>query len=93
MVGILHLNLLLPGCMSLKEKRSRIQPILHRLHREFNISAAEMDYLDKWNTSRLACAVISNDAVHSQQVLQEVTKFLLLHFQDVEITDYSIELI
>ena len=72
MVGILHINLSITGCRSLKEKRSRIQPILHRLHREFNLSVAEMELQDKWNTSAIACAVISNDAVHCQQVLQHV---------------------
>ncbi len=93
MVGILHMNLSITGCRSLKEKRSRIQPILHRLHREFNLSVAEMEMQDKWNTSAIACAVISNDAVHCQQVLQNVVKYMSTHFVNEEIVEFSIEII
>jgi len=93
MVGILHLNLSITGCKSLKEKRSRIQPILHRLHREFNLSVAEMELQDKWNTSGIACAVISNDAVHCQQVLQQVVKYMSIHFANEEIMNFGIEII
>jgi uncharacterized protein YlxP (DUF503 family) len=52
-----------------------------------------MDYQDKWSTSGISCAVISNDAVHCQQVLQEVLKFFASHFRDAEIIDYKIEII
>lgn len=93
MVGILHMNLSITGCRSLKEKRSRIQPILHRLHREYNLSVAEMEMQDKWNTSAIACAVISNDAVHCQQVLQNVVKYMSTHFANEEIVEFSIEII
>ena len=46
MIGILTLHLQLPGCASLKEKRGRLKPLLARLHRKFNIPAAEMDLRD-----------------------------------------------
>ena len=93
MVGILHLNLSLAGCKSLKEKRGRIQPVLHRLHREFNLSAAEMGHQDNWRFSSISCAVISNNAVYCQQVLQDVVKFIPEHFRDVELSEFTIELI
>jgi len=54
---------------------------------------AEVDLQDKWNASGISCAVISNSAVHCQQVLQEVVKFLSDHFADEEVTDFSIEII
>ncbi|MCJ7708279.1 MAG: DUF503 domain-containing protein, partial [Anaerolineales bacterium] len=41
-VGALTLELRLPGCSSLKQKRSRLKPLLAALHREFNLSAAEI---------------------------------------------------
>jgi uncharacterized protein YlxP (DUF503 family) len=40
-IGLLTLHLSIPDCHSLKQKRSRVQPIIARLHREFNIAAAE----------------------------------------------------
>jgi len=42
MIGTLTFHLHLPGCASLKEKRSRLKPLLARLHRQFNVSTAEM---------------------------------------------------
>ncbi|RPI78608.1 MAG: DUF503 domain-containing protein [Chloroflexi bacterium] len=92
-VGILSLHLLLPGCSSLKEKRSRIKPLLSRLHREFNISTAEMDLQDAWGESVVACALISSDTAHIQRSLQTVVKWLENSWHDVEVVDDSIEIV
>ena len=61
MLGLLTLHLHFPGCASLKEKRGRIKPLIARLHREFNVSVAEMDLQDKWQESVIGCAMIGND--------------------------------
>lgn len=92
-VGILSLHLLLPGCSSLKEKRSRIKPLLSRLHREFNISTAEMDLQDTWGASIVGCAIINSDTAHIQRSLQTVVKWLENSWHDVEVVDDSIEII
>lgn len=92
-VGILSLHLQLPGCSSLKEKRSRIKPLLSRLHREFNVSTAEMDLQDAWGESIIACALISSDIAHVQRSLQSVVKWLDHSWHDVSITNDSIEII
>ena len=42
-IGACQLQLHLPGGASLKEKRALIKPLLVRLHREFNVAAAEVD--------------------------------------------------
>ena len=47
MLATLTIHLHLPACSSLKEKRGRIKPLMARLHREFNVSVAEMDLQDK----------------------------------------------
>jgi len=38
-VSWLVMELEVPGCKSLKEKRGKLQPLLLRLRREFNVSA------------------------------------------------------
>ncbi len=93
MIGILTLHLLLPGCTSLKEKRSRLKPLLARLHKEFNLSVAEMDWQDKWRESILACAMVGNDRIHLEQSLQTVTKWVEKNWQDVEVFDDQLELL
>lgn len=92
-IGLLTLHIHLPGCSSLKEKRSRLKPLLARLHKEFNISVAEMDHLDAWGDSILACAFVSNDKRHTQRVLQRVIKWLENNWPDVDLVDEQIELI
>ncbi len=50
MLATLTIHLHLPVGSSLKEKRGRLKPLLALLHREFDISAAEMDLNDSWQT-------------------------------------------
>ena len=92
-IGILTLELQIPGCASLKEKRHRLKPLLSRLHREFNISAAEVDHQDAWQAAVIACAIVSNDVAHSQRVLQQVVQWLERDWPDVEVVDDKIEII
>lgn len=92
-VGLLTLRIHLPGCASLKEKRGRLKPLLARLHREFNISIAEMDYQDTWQDALIACALVSNDNGQTQRVLQRVADWIDASWPDVYITDERIEII
>ena len=92
-IALLTLHLQLPGCSSLKEKRSRIRPILVRLHREFNVSSAEMDHLDHWHEAVLVCALVGNDASQCQRALQTVLQFTQNQFGDEEVFDHRIEII
>lgn len=93
MIGILTVHLHLPGCASLKEKRGRIKPLLARLHREFNLSAAEMDLQDQWQEAVLACALVNSDAAHLQRSLQTVTRWVEGNWPDGMVVDSRIELI
>jgi uncharacterized protein YlxP (DUF503 family) len=93
MIGILTLHLHIPGCKSLKEKRSRLKPLLARLHREFNISVAEMDANDVWQSAVIACAVVSNDKAQAQRTLQTVSAWVEQNWQDMTIVDEEFEII
>jgi uncharacterized protein YlxP (DUF503 family) len=92
-IGVLTLRLQLPGCKSLKEKRSRIKPLISRLHKEFNISVAEMDELDMWNEALLGCAQISNNHQFSESSLQSIIHWLNKNWPDVTVVDDHIEII
>ena len=91
-VGLLTLEIQLPGCTSLKEKRSRIKPLLARLHREFNISTAEMGKQDAWQETVIACALVSNDAAHTQRALHQVAVWLEHNWPDVTLIADQIEI-
>ena len=92
-VGVLTIQIYLPGCSSLKEKRSRLKPLLARLHREFNISVAEVDFQDVWQSAMIACALVSNENGHTQRTLQHVLDWIEASWPDVTITGEKIELI
>ena len=93
MVGILNLHLHLPGCASLKEKRGRLKPLLARLQRQFNVSAAEMDLLDKWQEVVIACAMVGNDAAYLQSALETVRKWVDANWPDGDVLDTKTEIL
>jgi hypothetical protein len=91
-LGLLTLHLHLASCTSLKEKRRRLKPLLHRLHRKFNISVAEIDYQDRWQEAVIACALISNDNGHTQRSLNEVIHWIEISWPDVTLLDDRLEI-
>ena len=93
MVGLLTLHLHLPGVASLKEKRSRIKPLLSRLHRQFNLSTAEMGLQDMWQEALIACAMLGNDTAHLQSALETVRKWVQANWSDGDVVDTKIELL
>lgn len=92
-VGVLTLELYLPGCQSLKEKRSRIKPLLARLHREFNISVSEVDRQDTWQNTVIACALVSSDAAHIQRSLQQVARWVEANWPDLQLEAEHLEIL
>ena len=92
-VGVLSLYFLLPGCTSLKEKRSKIKPVLSRLQREFNLSVSEMTHQDAWQETVIGCALISNDQGYIQKVFQQVVRFTEATWPDYNLLDQKQEII
>ena len=92
-IGILTIEIHLPGCSSLKEKRHRLKPLINRLQREFNISVAEINHHDIWQTSMVACALVSNDHGHTQRCLQSVVRWVEDNWPDIIIVGDQIEII
>ena len=91
MIGLLSLHLRLPDCASLKEKRGRLQPLIHRLHREFNISVAEMDRQDAWQEALVTCGMVANDRRHLEQSLQSVLHWVENHWHEGTVVDNTFE--
>ena len=90
-VGYLHVHLYLPGCTSLKQKRSLIKPVIARLHREFNLSVAEIGLNDAWQEAWIGCALAGNDPAYAHQVLQSVLDFIASRWPDLPVLDHRIE--
>ena len=93
MLATLTIHLHLPACASLKEKRGRIKPLISRLHREFNVSVAEIDLNDKWQEAVIGCAIIGNDRAFLESALQNVAKWVESHWTDGDVIEQKIEII
>jgi len=73
-VGVLTLELHLPGSHSLKEKRHTVRGLKDRLRTRFNVAVAEIDYQDIWQRSLISAVTVSGDRAHAEQVLQSVER-------------------
>ncbi len=93
MIATLTIHLHIPGCSSLKEKRGYIKPLIARLHREFNVSVAEMDLQDKWQETIIVCAMAGNDRGHLESALQNVAKWVEGNWSDGDVWDTRIEVV
>jgi uncharacterized protein YlxP (DUF503 family) len=71
-VGVLHIQLSLPGVGSLKDKRRLLTSLLDRLHNQFNVAAAEVNQQDTWRRAQLAVACVSSEGRHANQILTRV---------------------
>lgn len=76
MVGVAHVELYLPACHSLKEKRSSIKSILSQLRGKFNVSAAEVSYLEQWQRSEIAIAAVANEVAFLQKELSAAIRLV-----------------
>jgi uncharacterized protein YlxP (DUF503 family) len=86
-VTAITIELRLPGCRSLKEKRSRLKSLLSNIHRHFNVSAAEIDHNDNWQFAVIACVIVSNNQGHSQRVLDKIPSWIESRRPDLQVVD------
>ena len=89
-VGILQIELSVPGSYSLKDKRHVLKGLLECLRRDFAVSAAEVDRHDVWNSAIIGVAFVSNDARHAESHLQRALN-ALEKSRDAVVADSQIE--
>ncbi|HET7009563.1 MAG TPA: DUF503 domain-containing protein [Anaerolineales bacterium] len=91
-IAALSIELRLPGCRTLKDKRSALKSLLAAIHREFNVSAAELDHLDDIHSSVIACAAVSNDPAHVQRVLGRIPGWVEDRRPDLQVIDSALSM-
>ncbi len=92
-IGFCEVDLYLPGVMSLKEKRGLIKSMLAKMRQTFNVSAAEVEHHDTWQSARIAISTVSNSSKRSHQTLQKVIKWMERRYPDALISDHFTEII
>jgi uncharacterized protein YlxP (DUF503 family) len=71
-VGILQFELLIHGAESLKDKRRVISSVRDRLHREFQVSVAEVASQEMLNVAVMGLAAVGNEGGHLGRVLDTI---------------------
>ena len=91
-VGVLHLDLHLPGGHSLKEKRSVLKRLKDQLRNRFNISVAEVGDQDLWQRAGVGIAAVGSDRKYVDGQLATVVDWVR-ESRLVDIIDYEVELL
>jgi uncharacterized protein YlxP (DUF503 family) len=91
-VGLLQFTIRLRGCHSLKEKRHVVKSIKDKLRARFNVSIAEVDDQDLWQTGVLGLAACGNDAKRIRSLLDKIVMMLRLH-PTAELVDHQIDIL
>ena len=85
-VATLEMNLHIPGCRSLKEKRRHLRPLIAKLRKDFNVSVSEVDKQDLHQSATLGVAAVGTDRAFLDAMLSKVVARVgsesLLYLQD-----------
>ncbi len=73
-VGVLQFELEIPGALSLKDKRRVVRSVKDRLHREHQVSVAEVGALDRWRTAEMGLSIVSNSPAYVSAVFDRVLR-------------------
>jgi uncharacterized protein YlxP (DUF503 family) len=92
-IGVWTLELNIPSAASLKDKRQIVKSVIARLRNEFNISVAEIDRLDSWQSAVLAAVTVSSDREYAHGLMSRVALWVERTRLDCSLVDYEIELI
>lgn len=90
-VAACQVTIQLFGVNSLKEKRRILKFILARLPKQYNLTVAEVDCNDTWQTAVIAMAAIGNDPGFLHARLEKAVAWIEENRPDVVIEQYSIE--
>lgn len=92
LVGLLQMELHIPGAHSLKDKRQVLQSLIETMRRRFNVSVAEVGRQDAWQQAELGIATVSNERRFLDEVLSRVEAFVESEPR-VEITGTTVEIL
>jgi uncharacterized protein len=92
-IGLCTLQISLPAALSLKDKRQVVKSIIARVRNEFNVSIAEVDDQDLWQSAVLAVACVSTSQSYAHGQLEAVVRFIDRHRPECPLGAYEIEML
>ena len=92
-VGVCTIVLEIPASHSLKDKRRVVKSILAKVRNKYNVSIAEVDANDVWQSAVLGIACVSNDATRAHRLLIKIVEMIGNSRFDAEVAEYQIEML
>lgn len=76
MVGAARVELFLPACQSLKDKRAIVKSVIGQVRHKFNVSVAEVAYHEQWQRTELVIAAVANEISFIEKELNAVVRLV-----------------
>ena len=92
-IGVCTIQLYMHSSRSLKDKRQILRSITDRLRQKFNVSVAEIENNDSWNTATLGIVCLSNDRKFTNELISKTITFVNSSGLPAEVLDISTEII
>jgi hypothetical protein len=92
-IGVLHIDLLVGGARSLKDKRRVVKSIKQQVRNKFNCSVAEVGEKDLWQRASLAICIVGDSSRFVNEQLSEVAHFVEHRPHEAQVADIRMELL
>jgi uncharacterized protein YlxP (DUF503 family) len=91
-IGVLTLDVYIKSSTSLKEKRMVLKSLKDKIRKKYNVSIAEIDYLDKWQRSKLGIVQVGNDYNFIEKNFDKIFNLIDTNFS-IQILQHNFEFI
>ncbi|MCS6770789.1 MAG: DUF503 domain-containing protein [Kiritimatiellae bacterium] len=91
-IGCLQAKLSIPEARSLKDKRMVLRSLKDRMLNKMNVSVAEVDHQDLWQSCVLAVVTVAAEKETVEQRLADVSEFIRSNPQ-VVLLDVMVEIL
>ncbi|EMT54144.1 MULTISPECIES: DUF503 domain-containing protein [Brevibacillus] len=79
MIAGARIQLFLPACQNLKEKRAIVKSVLGKLRSRFHVSAAELAYQEQWQRAEIGIAAVANEMSFLANQMQAMIRLVENH--------------
>lgn len=91
-IGCLQAKLSIPEARSLKDKRMVLRSLKDRMLNKMNVSVAEVDHQDLWQSCVLAVVTVAAEKETVEQRLSDVSDFIR-SFPQIVLIDLMVEIL
>jgi hypothetical protein len=88
-----YVELYLPYCSSLKEKRKIIHGLISRIRKRFNVSISEVAFHNLWQRSGLGFSAVDRNNPELELINNTVKQTILNYSTDTEMTVFNYNII